>query len=177
MAGAAVVVAVVAITVAVVFATKGGGGGHPADIAIANTIPTEVASTESTPTETTATPTVEASRVEQVLAEYRQDYSSEDIEGLKGLFAEDLERHDGSKEPEGLAAAVATYERQFSELENPTYSLAEINVEPGSGEADATARYDISSQNGTVTGSITYHLVEQNGELLIDRLRIEPAHD
>jgi hypothetical protein len=113
--------------------------------------------------------------VETVLDEYSQDYSDENAEGLRGLFAEDLERHDGSNAPEDLTAALATYEHQFGELHEPRYVLSETHVEPGSGEATATAAYSISSQNGTVTGSITFHLVEQGEKLLIDRLEIEPS--
>jgi hypothetical protein len=184
LTGAAVAIAVVAVIVAIVVATKGhngNDGGQLPGVAAASTLPaettpTESTPTESTPTETTATtPTVESSQVEQVLGEYKQDYSNEDIEGLKGLFAENLERHDGSKAPEDLTAALATYEHQFGELKKPTYSLSETSVEPGSGEASATARYGIASQNGTVTGSITFHLVEQNEKLLIDKLTIEPS--
>jgi hypothetical protein len=177
LTGAAVAIAVVAVVIVVVVTSKGhGGSSQLPGVAAASTIPTETTPTESTPTETTATtPTVESSQVEHVLGEYKQDYSNENIEGLKGLFAEGLERHDGSKAPEDLAAAVATYEHQFGELKNPTYSLSETHVEPGSGEASATARYSITSQNGTVTGSITFHLSEQNEKLLIDKLTIEPS--
>lgn len=179
LAGVAVAIAVVAVIVAIVVATKGHGGGQPPGVAAASTIssqdtPTEPTESTSTgPTETT--PTVESSAVKQVLGEYEQDYSSEDVEGLKRLFAEDLERHDGSKAPEDLAGAVATYEHQFGELKKPTYSLSETSVEPGAGEASAKARYSITSQNGTVTGSITFHLVEQQERLLIDKLTIEPS--
>lgn len=173
LTAAAVAVAVAAVVVAIVFATKG-GGSPPAGVANASTIATAPAPAESTPTEATA-PTVESSQVESLLTEYRQAYSDENLEVLKGLFAESLQRHDGSSAPEDLSAALATYERQFSELRHPRYSLSEINVEPGTGEASARAQYSISSQNGTVTGTINYHLVEQEGRLLIDRLGIEPS--
>jgi hypothetical protein len=176
--GVAVLAAVVAVAVAVVFVAKGhGGGGQLPGVASASTIPTETAAVESTtPTETTPTPpTVEAPQVEQVLSEYTQAYSAENIDGLKGLFAEGLERHDGSRTPEDLAAAIATYEKQFSELKKPSYSLSATNVEPGTGEATATAEYSITSQNGTVAGSITFHFTEQEERLLIDRLTIEPS--
>jgi hypothetical protein len=173
LVGVAAAIAVVAVIVAVVVVSKGHGGGQPSGVATASTIST---SPETTPTETTPTaPTVEAPQVEQVLSEYTQDYSNEDIESLKGLFAENLERHDGTNAPEDLAAAVATYAHQFGELQKPTYSLSETSVEPGSGEATATAQYSITSQNGTVTGSITFHLVEQAERLLIDNLTITPS--
>lgn len=183
--GVAVAVAAAAVIVVIVLATKGGGGQLPRATAASalateatttESTPTESTPTESTPTETTATtPTVESPQVEQVLGEYTRDYSNEDIEGLKGLFAEGLERDDASKAPEDLTAALATYEHQFGELRKPTYSLSETHVEPGSGEASATSHYSITSQNGTVTGHITFHLVEQNEKLLIDKLTIEPA--
>jgi len=182
LTGGAVAIAVVTIIVVVIVASKGHGGSGqlpgvaPASAVSTGTTSTESTVSESTPTETTATaPTVESSQVEGVLGEYKQDYSNEDIEGLKGLFAENLERHDGSKAPEDLATALATYEHQFGELTKPTYSLSETHIEPGAGEASATARYGITSQNGTVTGSITFHLVELNEKLLIDKLTIEPA--
>jgi hypothetical protein len=182
LAGTAAAVAVVAVIVAVVFATKGGASSPgPGLEAAASTAASDVAPTESTPaastpTETTATtPSVESSQVEQVLNEYQQSYSAENIDGLKAIFAEGLERRDGNRAPENQAAALATYEHQFSQLKNPTYSLSETNVQPGTGEATATARYSISSQNGTVTGSITFHLVEQGEKLLIDKLSISPS--
>jgi hypothetical protein len=162
---------VAGVVLAIVFATK--GGRHPVGVATASTFAPSPTQTESTPT--TTAPTVEAPAVEQVLAEYREAYSAESIGGMRNLFAEDLERHDGDKSPEDLSAALATYERQFSELRNPRYSLSGISVEPGADEATATAQYSISSQNGRVGGSITYHLVEQNERLLIDKLRIEPS--
>lgn len=182
--GSAVAVALVAVIVAIVLATKGGGTNNQPFAAVgANTTaneapPPEYSTTESTPTEpTTTTPaTVEPSQVEGVLNQYTQDYSNENAEGLRSLFAEDLERHDGTHASEDLGAAVATYEHQFSELHEPSYSLSETHVEPGSGEATARASYSISSQNGTVTGQITFHLVEQDEKLLIDRLEIEPSH-
>lgn len=194
LTGIAMAIAVVAVIVTIVVASKGHGGGDqspglapasafstestptestPTESTPTESTPTESTPTESTPTETTAT--VESSQVEQVLGEYTQDYSNEDLEGLKSLFAESLERHDGSKAPEDLAAALATYEHQFGELKKPTYSLSETNVEPGSGEASATAHYSITSQNGKVTGSITFHLVEQDEKLLVDKLTIEPS--
>jgi hypothetical protein len=183
IAAGAVAIAVVAVIVLIFVATKGHSSSSPDQlpgVAAASTIPTETTATESTPTEstpteTTTTPTVESSQVEQVLNEYTQDYSNENVEALKGLFSESLERSDGTKAPEDLTAALATYEHQFGELKNPTYSLSESSIKPGSGEASETARYSISSQNGTVTGSITFHLVEQAEKLLIDKLTITPS--
>lgn len=170
-------VAAVAVIVLVFVATKGHNSDTPGQlpgVASANPIPEET-STEATETETATTPTVESTQVEQLLNEYTQDYSNEDLEALKGLFAESLERQDGTKTPEDLNTALETYEHQFSELRSPTYSLSEQTIEPGTGEATAHAKYSITSQNGTVTGSIIFHLVEQAEKLAIDKLTIEPA--
>ncbi|HEX5308050.1 MAG TPA: hypothetical protein VFW38_03110 [Solirubrobacteraceae bacterium] len=165
----------------VVVASKAGGKpsnqlpGVPAFAATQTESTPADEATESTPADTSTTATIEAPQVEQVLNEYTQDYSNEDLEALKGLFTGTLERHDGNKASEDLDAAIATYEHQFGELQNPNYTLSSERVQPGSGEASAIARYSISSQNGTVTGSITFHLIEQEEKLLIDKLTIEPS--
>ncbi len=187
LTGIAVAIAVVAVIVAVVLATKGNGGPTNASLAGAaaattftaettasESTPIESASTESAETETTTT-TIESSQAEQVLNEYAQDYSNEDAEGLKGLFAEGFEREEENKPSEDAATAIATYERQFSELKEPSYTLSETNVEPGSGEATASAQYSITSQNGTVTGSITFHLIAQEEKVLIDKITVKPS--
>ncbi len=181
-AAIAVGIALIAVVALVAVATKGGGKSPQQlpGVADVSTLPTETTSTETTPTETTATettttPSVESSQVEQVLGEYTQDYSNEDLEAFKGLFAGTLERRDGNKAPEDLEAALATYQRQFGELQKPSYTLSSESVQPGTGEASATARYSISSQNGTVTGTIAFHLIEQEGKLLIDKLTVTPS--
>lgn len=174
------VAVVVIVVILIVVLTKGGGNGVPSGVPVANTITqtvqTESTFTESSATETNATtPAIESSQVEQVLSEYEQDYSNEDIEGLEGLFATDLERTDGSRPTEDLTAALATYREQFGKLQKPVYVFSEVNVKPASEEANATAQYSITSQNGTVTGSIQINLIDQEGKLLIDKLTIEPS--
>jgi hypothetical protein len=177
--------ALVAILVlAIVLLSGGGGGGHstvafPPGEAVANPTPTTSEPTQTegaSTTPTTSATTVESSQVETVLKEYEQDYSGKDLEALKGLFAESLTRKNGPSAPEeDLEQAIGTYEHQFSELKNPSYSLFELKVEPSSSEASASGRYSISSQTGTVTGSIDFHLVEQNEKLLIDKITVEPS--
>ncbi len=165
----------VGVVVLLVVLVSGGSGSHgPA------TLPQPVApatSEPSTPT-TSSTPEqapVSSSSVEQVLSEYQADYSGENAEALRGLFSEQLTRQDGSKPTEDLAEAMKTYEKQFSELTEPRYTLSNIKVEPGTGEATAGANYSISSQNGTVTGSIGFHLVESEGRLQIDSIQVTPS--
>lgn len=169
-----------------VFLLKGGGGSaapQPPSTPLATEQPdqsqTEQTQEQSQSEETTpsnpAPATVSSSSVEQLLSEYSSDYSSEDAEGLRGLFSESLTRVDGSHSSEDLEEAVATYEKQFGELREPRYTLSSIHVEPTGGEATATADYSISSQNGTVHGSIAFHLAEQEGRLLIDSIHVSPS--
>ncbi|MGA8353965.1 MAG: DUF4440 domain-containing protein [Solirubrobacteraceae bacterium] len=180
LTGGAVVVAVGAVIAVVVLASGGGGGTPSPVIPAASSVLTETTSTEAT--ESTASEgsaseagsaTVESSTVEQELSEYAEDYSNEDVEGLKDLFAEDLERHEESHAPEDLAAALANYEKQFGELEHPVYTLTDEQIEPGAGEASVTAHWSVTSQNPTRQGTIHFHLVQQEERLLIDRLAIE----
>jgi hypothetical protein len=165
---AAVVVAVIVLLV--VRLGKGGGSPTPTTPqAFLQTTPTtpEQATPEQAP--------VSASSVEQVLSEYQEDYSSEDADGLRGLFSEQLARTDGSKPTEDLTQAIHTYEKQFSQLKEPSYSLSNIKVEPGTAEATAGADYSITSQNGTVKGAISFHLIEQENRLLIDSITVTPS--
>jgi hypothetical protein len=129
----------------------------------------------SSPTPTTTAPTVAESAVREVLAQYETDYSQENAEGLKALFASGLERQNGSQPSEDLEQALATYRKQFSEQRSPSYRLSGISVQPEEGEATAWARYTITNQNGTLSGSIVFHFTEENGQLLVDRLTIEPS--
>lgn len=186
LTGIAVAIAVVAVIVAVVLATKGGGSPSTPElpgVAAATTFSTEATASESTPIESstesasteTTTTTIESAQAEQALNEYAQDYSNEDLEGLKGLFAEGFEREEENKPSEDVATALETYEHQFSELKEPSYTLSEQKVEPGTGEASATARYSITSQNGTVTGSITFHLIANEEKVLIDKITVKPS--
>jgi hypothetical protein len=182
LTGGAAVVAVGAVIAVVVLASSGGGGTpSPPVIPAANSVVTGTTSTEaaessaSESNSTEAGSAIETSTVEQELNEYAEDYSNEDVEGLKNLFAEDLERHDEGHAPEDLTAALATYEKQFGELEHPVYTLTGEQIEPGAGEASVTAHWSVTSQNGTVQGTIHFHLVLQEERLLIDRLMIEHA--
>lgn len=190
---AGVVVAFVAVLVVAAIANSSGGGSQP-PVYPASFVQSGAAQETSTPEETPSTPestdststetgtnseatsteaTIEPSAVQQVLNEYESAYSSENIEGLNNLFSPNLEREDGTSAAEDLSQALATYRKQFSELRNPQYTLSEVNIQPAVGEATATANFSITSQNGTVGGSITFHLTGQEGKLLIDKLTIE----
>jgi hypothetical protein len=168
----AAAVAVGVVVLLVVLLTAGGGSPAPArQPAVATTPEPPTTTTPSTPEQAP----VSSSSVEQVLSEYQSDYSGENAEALRGLFSEQLSRQDGSKGAEDFSEAMRTYEKQFSELTEPRYTLSNVKVEPGTGEASAGADYSISSQNGTVTGAIGFHLVEHEGRLLIDSIHVTPS--
>lgn len=164
--------AIAAIVLLVVLLGKGGGSSSPTTPqAFLQSTPTPEQTTPSTPEPTP----VSAESVEQVLSEYQEDYSSENADGLRGLFSEQLARTDGSNPTEDLTQAIHTYEKQFSQLKEPSYTLSNIDVEPGTAEATAGADYSITSQNGTVTGSISFHFSEQENRLLIDSITVRPS--
>jgi hypothetical protein len=167
---AVAVVAVAAVIVAVVLSK----GSHHATPAVAAFQPAAAAA-PAEPATTPAAQPVSSSAVESLLSEYASDYSNEDSEGLESLFAESLVRQDGSHAAEDRQQALATYRHQFSQLTTPVYTLSGLNIEPGAGGATASGQYRISSNNGVVHGEITFHLVEQGGQLLIDGLTIEPS--
>lgn len=166
--GGIVALAAVGIVVGAVVSS----GGHHATPVISSPI-TTISTPTSTPTSTT--PTITTTAVQQVLGQYEADYSSENLEGLKALFASSLVRQNGSASSENLEQALATYQRQFGEQTNPSYKLSNVSIQPGAGEAAASARYSVTNQNGALTGSIVFHLIEENGQLLIDKLTIEPS--
>jgi hypothetical protein len=53
-------------------------------------------------------------------------------------------------------------------------ALSNVQIILGSGEATATASYAISSQNGTVGGTIAVRLVSTGGGLGIEKITIRP---
>lgn len=171
-----IAIAAVAIAVIVLLVVMlGKGGSSPTPTTPQALVPTTPATPEPTTPSTPQPTPVSASSVEQLLSEYESDYSSESAEGLRGLFSEQLTRKDGSKPTEDLNEAIHTYEQQFSELTQPRYTLSNIRVVPGTGEATAGAEYSITSQNGTVRGSIGFDLGEQEGRLLINSITVTPS--
>jgi hypothetical protein len=165
-------VAIVVIVLLVVL--LGRGGGSPSPSIAPESLVQPVTPEQTTPTTSEQTP-VSAASVESLLTEYESDYSGENAQGLRGLFSEDLTRKDGSKPPEDLEEAINTYEKQFSELKEPSYTLSNIEVQPATAEATAKAAYSITSQNGRVGGAISFHLVEQEQRLLIDSITVTPS--
>ncbi|HEX3519392.1 MAG TPA: hypothetical protein VHT29_10200 [Solirubrobacteraceae bacterium] len=183
-AGTVTLIAVAVVIAAFVATASGGSSPAPPSFVPPVSTPESAESTPTTPessestsstqesTSTTTDSTVESSTVQQVLNEYESDYSGENVEGLKSAFSSNLVRQDGSHAPEGLSQALETYKHQFNELKNPSYSLSGVSIQPGNGEATASGQFTITDQNGTVTGSITFHMVEENERLLIDKLTI-----
>jgi hypothetical protein len=124
--------------------------------------------------EAASTAAIASEQVQQLLSQYQAAYSSESTEHLEALFAPSLTRKNGTHAPENRVEALATYRTQFSQLQHPTYSLSNVQITTGAGEAGAHADYTIRSQNGTVGGTIAFHLVQSGTGLQIDRLTIEP---
>lgn len=170
VAGLAVLLLVVVV---VLLIRDGSGSSANASHGPAPT-PTPAAPTATATASSAPALVVSQGRMEQVLVRYENAYSNEDATGLAALFAADLVRRNGTDPPEGRAAALATYQDQFDHLTNPDYRLSRLSFTEGSAEGVATGSYTITSEAGTVTGQIGFHLALQNGRLLIDRIVIRP---
>lgn len=178
VAMASIVLLGAAAIVATVLLVTRGGGSHPspAPISTVSRRPT-TSTTISGGTQTVApvrASTISLSSVRGLLGEYISAYDNEDVGALRALFADDLVRQNGRDAPQGLADALTTYQTQFSQLSNPDYALSNVSVSRFGGEAVVSAEYSITSSNGTVTGSIRFHVVRRAGRLLIDQLVIRP---
>jgi hypothetical protein len=134
-------------------------------------------STPSTETATTTSSTaasVTTEDVQHLLSKYEAAYSSESTTELEAFFAPGLTRQNGTHAVENREESLATYRKQFSELQHPTYSLSGMSITPGNGEASASGSYSITSQYGTVSGTITFHVVPNGGGQAIDKITIQP---
>jgi ketosteroid isomerase-like protein len=174
VAGLAAVLLVAVVVLGVVLLTRGGSGAS----GNASHGPTPTPAAPTATANPTASPApalaVTRARMEQVLVRYEDAYSNEDANGLAALFAADLVRRNGTDPPEGRAAALATYQDQFDHLTNPDYRLSGMSFTEGAADGVAAGSYTISSDGGTVAGQIGFHLVLQDGRLLIDRIVIRP---
>jgi hypothetical protein len=173
-----VVTLLLAVGTVVVVSNVGAPSGTGSSEASANTTstasePASAATTTATAT-TPSAPAVSSQQVQQTLDEYAAAYSAESTQRLSSLLASTLERRNGTHAPEGLRQALSTYSTQFSQLQHPSYTLAEPQITPEAGSATAKATYSITSQNGTVGGTITFHLVSRGSGLAIDRITTEP---
>jgi hypothetical protein len=110
----------------------------------------------------------------QVLRQYVDAYSAEDVGALGRLFAPDLERVNGSDAPEDRSQALATYASQFGQIDNPHYALSGVTYGEGVSTGDATGSYTITSDSGVHTGAIAFDFRSSDGDLLIDRITIKP---
>jgi Protein of unknown function (DUF2510)/SnoaL-like domain len=129
---------------------------------------------ESATTPTTDTPAVTSEGAERALSEYAGAYSTENVARLEAMFMPDLSRTDGTHATEDRSEALTTYRKQFSQLHEPSYELTEREVTQEEGGATAQARYSITSQNGTVGGTVTFHLVPNGSGVGIDTIKVEP---
>jgi cytoskeletal protein RodZ len=164
--GAAALVAV-AVVLTIVLS---GAAHHAAAHAMTSPTPTppHTAPTPSPAPSPSSTPSTE--EVQQVLTEYESDYSNEDTRGLEGLFAEDFTRQNGTEPREDREQALATYQRQFEGQTNPVYELSETQITPAPNQAEVGSQYTVTNQAATDTGAIGFHMIVQNGHLLIDAI-------
>jgi serine/threonine-protein kinase len=131
---------------------------------------------ETQPTTTTGA-VVNDTAVRDVLARYEGAYSNEDTAALDALFAPDFRRRAPPRPDMGRAAALAEYERQFAQLDNPTYTLSNIQIEAGPEGAVASADYEIQADGAEPAfGTIHFSLVLSGEDgLLIDALDIRSS--
>jgi hypothetical protein len=130
--------------------------------------------TEAATSTTSAAPSITSEDVQPLLKRYEAAYSVENITQLEALFAPSLTRHNGTHAAEDREEALASYRTQFGQLHHPAYSLSSVQITPGTGEATANASYSITSQNGTVGGTIAFHVVPNGSGLAIDQITIHP---
>ena len=116
---------------------------------------------------------VSQEEVEDLLRRYQAAYTAESVSGLAELLAPGLVRRDPPSPVQDRNAALNEYQRQFETLDSPVYTLQNVSVETGSGEAAARADYRVTAANADVaTGLIAFHMVEDGGQLLIDEIEI-----
>jgi Protein of unknown function (DUF2510) len=142
------------------------GEGSPASSSTQNT--------EASTSTTSAPTSITSEDVQPLLKRYEAAYSSKSVTQLEGLFVPSFTRHNGTHAAENREEALATYRMQFSQLQSPMYSLSNVQINAGTGEATASASYSITSQNGTVGGIIAFHVVPNGSGLGIDQITIHP---
>jgi hypothetical protein len=173
----AVVVAIAGAAVGIVLATRGSSTNttFAAPSTIVRTVPVVTPTIVSVTTPAPVEPEVSVADMHDVLDQYAEAYSSEDVGLLSSLFASDLVRQNGTDPPEDRSQALATYQRQFDGLTNPVYRLANLQYESGAGEGVAFGTYVIEHAAGTASGKINFHFVSSDGRLLIDGIVVTPS--
>jgi ketosteroid isomerase-like protein len=123
---------------------------------------------------TTDAPSVSSETVSELLRRYATAYSNEDSSSLRALFAPDLVRRATDEPQMNRSEAIAEYDRQFAQLSDPTYTLTNVEIAAGTGEASASASYEITDGSGgePATGTIEFHMTVSGDLLLIDALDI-----
>jgi hypothetical protein len=123
---------------------------------------------------TTDAPTVSSGTVRLLLRRYATAFSNEDSASLRALFAPDFVRRATDRPEMNRSEAIAEYDRQFAQLSDPTYTLTNVQIKTGAGEASASASYEITDTSGgtPATGTIQFHMTVSGNALLIDALDI-----
>jgi hypothetical protein len=106
-----------------------------------------------------------------VLGRYEQAYSDESVAALDELLAPNFKRRAPPQPDMGRADALAEYQRQFDQLDNPRYNLTNVQIESGPNGAVADANYEIVADGAAPAfGTITFSLVSTDDALLIEAL-------
>jgi hypothetical protein len=126
-----------------------------------------------TPGGSQSAPAISADDVRHVLSAYEAAYSNRNLSALDAMFAPDFKRRAPPRPDMGRAQALDEYRRQFANLSNPHYALANESIETGPQGATATADYTITDGNSQpASGTIAFALTVTNGKLLIDAIDI-----
>src|SRR4051794_21867683 len=173
-------VAVLAAVVLLVVALAGSGSttsARPAPAAPRSAVDRGTVADATTIADDTGdvAPTPAEGEVLDVLDRYARAYSDEDTGRLARVFTSDLVRTDGSDTPVEGTAVLGVYQSQFDRLTDPDYALSDVTTTVDVGQASASARYAIASQETSATGAIAFHLVETADGLLIDQITTEPS--
>jgi predicted lipid-binding transport protein (Tim44 family) len=136
-------------------------------------VTSKAASTSASPARDPVLPVAD---IESLLIDYQSAYSNENLAALRSLFTADLVRDPGSGPPQELSDALATYRKQFSDLDEPVYQLSDVTVTTTPDEAEAVGKYVITEGGRRAgSGSIAFHIVRLDDRLYIDRVGITPS--
>jgi Domain of unknown function (DUF4440) len=158
-------VGLVAVLIAgAVILLSGGGTKHTVILTTPSTTPSQQTSTQA------ASAPVSEGQAKALAYEYGAAFSGKNLNLLGSLLTSDFRRTNAGDPPQNRKAALAAYEKQFSQLSNPQYVLSKMKVTRTHDTAVVAAAYSISSSAGVVTGSVWIDMVRVDGKLMIKRI-------
>jgi hypothetical protein len=120
------------------------------------------------------------SRAEAIatLDRYQVSLTNADLPALEKLLAPGFERKLLADPPGDRATALKAFRAAFDVRgTQPRFSLKDVRVETADGGATATARYSYTAGGDPHPGDYganTFHMVERDGKVLIDRIETYP---